>query len=154
LARHWRLGTFSSEPESSRGKDGVYAFVERRLTQESGSPEQGLSGLVRLGFADPRVNPVTSYFGGGFTYTGPCEGSDEDQVGLAIGRPSLARRPVAAPHSVGPAEARAVIIEAAYRAPLRPWLTLQPNVQFVIGPRGWAATSNALILGLRAELGF
>jgi porin len=158
-AGYWRytgrFEIFSGEPGSSRGNDGLYAFVERRLTQERGDSEQGLAGWVRLGFADERLNPVKHYLGGGFTYTGPFPGRDEDQAGVAVGWAEFGtpfRRSSAS--SGDPLDAREVIIEATYRAPVTSWLTLQPDLQYVINPGGRSAASNALILGLRAELGF
>jgi porin len=47
-----------------------------------------------------------------------------------------------------------VIIEATYHAPLTPWLSVQPDVQYVINPGGQPATAAALIFGLRAQVGF
>jgi porin len=147
--------TFVGGRAESRGNDGVYAFVERRLTREGADDEQGLAGWIRLGFADQKLNPIAMYMGGGLSYTGPFKDRDEDQVGLAVGVAEFG-----APFRRGsalagnPLEAREVIIEATYRAPLTPWLTLQPDLQYVIGPGGRPETSNALIVGLRAEVGF
>jgi porin len=47
-----------------------------------------------------------------------------------------------------------VVIEATYRAPVSAWVTLQPDLQYIINPGGQRAASNALILGMRAEVGF
>ena len=139
----------------NRGNDGVYAFVERRLTREGANDEQGLASWIRLGFADGKLNPIGRYMGGGLSYTGPFKGRDEDQVGLAIGVAEFGD-PFRRSSALGgnPLDAREVIIEATYRAPVAPWLTLQPDLQYVIGPGGRPAASNALIVGLRAEFGF
>jgi porin len=53
-----------------------------------------------------------------------------------------------------PLNRREVIIEATYRAPVSAWLNLQPDLQFLINPGGQLATANALIVGLRGEVGF
>lgn len=111
--------------------------------------------LASAGLADAGLNPVKWYVGGGVTYTGPFLGRDGDQTGLAVGWAELGaafRRNSAL--SDDPLSAREVTIEATYRAAVTSRLTLQPDVQYVMGPGGRLGTANALILGLRAELGF
>ena len=150
-----RFETFSGEPERSRGNDGLYAFVERRLTRERADDEQGLASWMRLGFADARLNPIQSYLGGGLTYTGPFPGRDKDQVGLALGWVEFGAPFRRSSALLGdPLNSREVIIEATYRAPVTRWLTLQPDLQYAIAPGGRSGTPNALIVGLRAEVGF
>ena len=158
-AGYWRytaeFETLSVEPGSSRGNDGFYAFVERRLTQEGSDAEQGLAGWVRGGFADADVNPIKYYVGGGLTYTGPFPGRNEDQAGLAVGWAHIGdpfRRSSA--RAGNPLEPREVIVEVAYRATVTSRLTLQPDVQYIINPGGGAGTPNAVVVGMRAELGF
>ena len=157
---YWRYtGRFETffpvDPAERRGNYGLYAFVERRLTREGADEAQGLAGWVRLGLADERLNPIGGYVGVGFTYTGPFAGRNEDQVGIAVGVAEFGD-----PFRRGSALAgdslsrREVIIEATYRAPVSAWLTLQPDLQYVINSGGQRAAANALILGLRAEVGF
>ena len=124
------------------GNDGVYLLVERPLTAS------GLSGFARLGFADTGINPIGRYAGGGLVQTGLLRRDDRAGVSLAVadfGGPY--RRATAA-------DAREVILEATYRTPLGPWLTIQPDVQYVINPGGDPAVADALVLGLRVEVGF
>lgn len=143
----------ADEP-TRRGNDGFYAFVEHRLTREGADDPQGLAFWLRLGFADAALNPVARYVGGGLAYAGPFRGRDEDRIGIAVGSVRFGkpyRRAVAAGGE--PVEAGELIVEATYRAPVTDWLTLQPDIQYVIDPGG-GATANALIFGLRVELGF
>ncbi|QCI79328.1 carbohydrate porin [Hankyongella ginsenosidimutans] len=76
-----------------RGNDGGYIRAESRLMSEGNSEDQGLTGFVRLGWADPRFNDFGSFYAGGLVYTGAIPGRNEDQLGLAIA-PTPAR-PVA-----------------------------------------------------------
>ncbi|MFZ9615651.1 MAG: carbohydrate porin, partial [Fluviibacter sp.] len=54
------------------------------------------------------------------------------------------------------------LVELTYQAPINPWLTLQPFVQYAINPGGKApmpnnpnqAIPNATIVGLRANVAF
>jgi porin len=156
---YWRYsGSFqrlSGKPARKRGNDGFYAFIEGRLSREEGDKDQGLAGWIRLGFADPSFNPIKHYLGGGLTYTGPIRGRDADQVGLAIGSANFGGAVRRSSALVGdPLQARELIIEATYRAPVTRRLTIQPDLQIVFGPGGRRTTSDALILGLRGEIGF
>ena len=144
-----------SDAARSRGNHGFYAFAESRLTQEGAEREQGLTGWVRLGFANERFNSIGTYVGGGLAYFGPLDGRDEDQVGLAFGVAEFGspfRRSAALAGDVQ--NRREVIVEATYRAPVLAWLTLPPDLQYVIDPGGQRSAANALIFGLRAEVGF
>ena len=145
----------ASDPARSRGNHGLYAFVESRLTQEGADEGQGLAGWVRLGLANERLNPIGRFAGGGLSYTGPFNGRDEDQIGIAVGVAEFGgpfRR--SAEFAGDVFKRREVIIEATYRAPASGWLTLQPDLQYVIDPGGQRSAANALIFGLRAEVGF
>jgi porin len=77
------------------------------------------------------------------------------QIGVAVGVAEFGR-PFRRSSALDgdPVGRREVIIEATYRAPLTSWLTLQPDIQYVIDPGGRPETANALILGLRTEVGF
>ena len=125
------------------------------MTREATDDPQGLAGWVRLGFANKTLNPVQRYIGGGLAYTGPFAGRDKNQVGMADGLVefgnSFRRGLFLEGAQIG---AREVIVEATYRAPVTDWLTLQPDLQYVINPGGRPALGNALILGFRAEIGF
>ena len=42
--------------------------------------------------------------------------------------------------------------EATYRAHMAPWLSVQPNIQYVINPGADAQIKNATVLGVRFEM--
>ncbi|HZF42215.1 MAG TPA: carbohydrate porin [Sphingomonadaceae bacterium] len=147
----------NAEPAMRGGNDGLYMLLERRLTREEADGPQGLAGWLRLGFADERLNAIERYVGGGLAYTGPFRGRDEDRIGVAAGLVGFGgpfRRAPALEAANNVLEASELIVEATYRAPVARWLTLQPDVQYVIRPGGHAAVRNALIVGLRVEVGF
>jgi len=161
-AGHWRytarfediLATaVADEPVPRGGSDGLYMFVERKLT--GGSREApGLSAWVRLGFADENFNPIESYQGGGLVYTGLLAGRAADQLGLAVASAKLGQPYRRALELAGKAsEAREINLELTYRAAPAPWLTVQPDVQYVISPGADPMLKNALVIGLRIEIG-
>ena len=145
----------AGEPVERRGNHGAYMMVERKLTREPVGGAQGLSGWVRAGFADDRFNPIASYVGGGLVYTGPFKGRDEDRLGLAVARVEFASRFRRAAELAGePVGEGETNIELTYRLPIAPWLTLQPDVQYVIDPGGVRGRRDALVVGIRTEVGF
>ena len=124
------------------GSEGVYLLVEYPLAAS------GLAGFARLGFADADINPIGRYAGGGLVQTGLLRRDDQAGLSLAIAGFGAPYRRASA------ADAREVIIEATYRTPLNGWLTVQPDLQYVINPGGDPAVADALVLGLRVEVGF
>ena len=145
----------TGEPVERSGNDGVYALAERKLSSEAGDPDQGLSGRLRFGLADARFNPIRSYAGGGLVYTGPIAGRDEDQLGIAVARIRFGERYRRAAALAGEAlEAGETNIELTYRMALTPWLTLQPDLQYVLSPGGVRGRRDALAIGFRTEIGF
>ena len=50
-------------------------------------------------------------------------------------------------------DARETTLELTWRLPVADWLTLQPDLQYVISPGFDAALDDALVVGLRFELG-
>jgi porin len=148
------MSSSAGEPAGPRGNDGVYAFVERELTRKADGG-QGLAGWIRVGFADEQLNAVRRYTGAGLAYTGLLSRRAEDQIGVAVGIAQFGDpfRRSAALAGDPPAE-HELIVEATYRAPVTRWLTLQPDIQYVVKPGGDRTVRDALILGLRAEVGF
>jgi len=144
----------AGRPVTRGGNQGAYLLVERRLTGEN-PDEPGPSGWLRAGVAEDAFNPFEAYVGGGLVYTGPLPGRGEDRLGLAVGMVELGRPYRTALALNGQAsDEREINIELTYRAPLAPWLTVQPDVQFVINPGARPELENALVAGLRVEVGF
>ncbi len=149
------LGRFdpAGVPIRVHGNAGVYGLAEGRLLAGRGAQGGGLSGWVRIGSANGDINRIASYLGAGLVYTGIVPGRDKDQAGLAIARAGFgapARRAALLGGSeLGDSE---TTLEATYRWVLTDWLSLQPDLQYVVHPGGDPALGNALVVGLR--LGF
>ena len=50
-----------------------------------------------------------------------------------------------------PMHSRETTIELTYRAPLTDWLTIQPDLQYVMHPGFDRSLDDALVIGLRVE---
>ena len=139
-----------ASPRRRADNRGAYLLVERRL---SGTDTAALAGFVRVGAAQDRVNPIGRYVGGGLVRTGLLRG--DDRLGFGVARAVFGvpyRRELA--DAGGRSERAETIAELTYRTPLSPWLTIQPDVQYVMNPGGDPGVRDALVLGLRAEVGF
>lgn len=159
---HWRYSAaqeavasqLDGVPRRLARNAGLYLLVERKLAAEVDAA-QGLAAWVRVGAARPRLNPVGRYFGAGVVYTGALAGRDDDRLGLAIGWAEFGRPYRRAKHRIGDrSDRREINVEATYSAPIRPWLSLQPDIQFIVNPGGDPGLGDALVVGLRVAAQF
>ena len=91
------------------------------------------------------------YIDGGLTYKGLIPTRDNDVLGLAVGYGHLS-------DSAQDNEGRStpgyeIVLETTYQIELATWLSLQPDVQYVIHPSG-TNIPNALVLGARTTMSF
>jgi porin len=137
-------------PVATRGSAGAYLLAEGRLRREPDTDEQGLSGFVRLGWANDRYNRFSRYVGAGLVYTGPFPGRNADRVGLAVASAFNGDAYQAVQRRGGrPVTAAETNVEATYAAPVTPWLTLIGDVQYVINPNTDPSIPDALLGGIR-----
>lgn len=138
------------KPVVRGGSSGLYGFVEASLYAEPGGFGQGLAGYLRLGRADADTNRFGGYYGAGLVYTGLLPGRDRDMAGFGIssavnGAPFRDRqRQLGA--GVDTAE---TVFEWTYRAELRPSISLQPVIQYLLNPDTDPGLRDSLALGLR-----
>jgi len=142
-------------PGDARDRNrGVYAFVDAPLLREAGDDAQGLNGFVRVGAARESVNQTGRYLGVGLVYTGLLAGRDADQLGLALASAFNGKDFKRARRAAGlPVDTGEFNLELSYRMPLTEWLTLQPDLQYVINTGALGELKNALVAGLRFEIG-
>ena len=150
LFGHWR---YTEEFETwsglmDDGNAGWYLRGETRLLSESGDSAQGLDVFARLGIAEGRINPFGSFVSGGLTYTGPFAGRVEDQLGIAFATAVVSDDFKAATPSLDHETA----FELTYRAPITPWLTLQPGLHYVVNPSAAPGVADAVAVTLRTEV--
>ena len=139
---------------NSRGDGGAYLVAERRLTHAGDGPgdKRGLAAFVQAGLAAPHFNRISRFVGGGLVYTGVA--SDGDRVGITLAHAGFSPgyRRTAATQAVRVATAENVV-EVTYRRALGAWLTVQPDLQYVVHPSGGPTRHDALVVGLRVEIG-
>lgn len=141
-------------PQSARSW-GAYLLGEMRVIGEPGEYEQGLDLFGRIGVADSEVNRFGSSVTIGASYTGAFPRRDEDGIGLAIATAFNGDEYRAALSGAGiPVDDAEIAIELTYVAKVRPWLRVQPDLQYIINPGTDPQLDNALALGLRLGITF
>ena len=175
--QHFDTGGLSlADPRSSgkaRAHDGdwsVYAIADQMLWRRPGTDDQGLSAFARIMGAPADRNLIDFYADAGFSFKGPLDGRDDDQVGLAAsyGRISsdasrldadlqrlIPGRPVRDQESA---------IELTYMAQIAPWWQVQPDLQYIVHPGGHVplpgdasqlhSIGNATVVGVRTVITF
>ncbi len=142
--------TATFEDPSGETKDrngGGYLLAEKRLYSES--DEQGLGGFAKLGFARESVNPLLGAVEVGLSYTGAIPNRDEDVLSFGVAHARLSDEfRDATPES----REHETAAELNYRAEIVDWLSVTPDVQWIINPGATAAVDHALALGVRVEL--
>lgn len=126
---------------------GAYLRGEALL---SGNRERGLHGFYRIGAATGRTNPFDRFYSVGLHWRGPFAGRQEDEAGIAVARAVAGRsqRWTMALEGIAAANAETAL-ELTYRFALNDWLTLQPDLQYIVDPGLDRSRANALAIGLR-----
>ena len=136
-------------PQRLAQSRGAYVTIESPILKEK-DEERGLSGWMRIGTADPVVQRVSGYLGGGLVYTGLLRSRGADQAGIAISHAI-----VDAASELDPMLGRKAAetdIELSYRYIAHDWLAIQPDAQIIIHPGGDASVHSALVIGARATI--
>jgi porin len=125
------------------------------FTSDTEKKDQGIGCFARVGCTPPDRNAVDFYFDTGLTYKGLIPKRDNDTIGLAFccaKTNSKWQRP--SPDVDFPANGSEMVLEATYQVELAPWMTLQPDIQYIINPGGQSSIDNALVIGCRASVLF
>lgn len=141
FSRQWaHLGGSGAEHD---GNHGVYLGFDQMLWMESAdlSAAQGLGMLLQYAWAMEDVNPVPHFFGAGLIYRGLIPARDEDVTGLGVAHAIFSDHL----EDTSPETA----IELFHKIQLTPYVTLQPDLQFIAHPGG--TERDAFVAGLRFE---
>ncbi len=153
-------------PRDHNGNWGLYGMVEAALYRTGGSG--GLFGFARIGGSPDDRNLISFYAEAGVTFKGLIPGRAGDTLGTSIGYARIgknARRldqdtQVFSGNPLYPVRSHETVLELTYQMQIAPWMTLQPDMQFVFNPGGrvfndnGSVRPNALILGLRSAIIF
>jgi porin len=112
--------------------------------------DKGLGIFTHIGFAPRNSSVINFYVEGGLNYKGLIPTRDNDLLGVGFAYGHLNNNPQGDGSSNPGYE---MVLETTYQIELTPWLSLQPDVQYVIHPSG-TDIPNAFVLGARATVSF
>jgi porin len=136
-------------PIQHRGSRGAYLLGDQTVWSGGTESPRALMAFVQLGLGDGRVNQVGAYLGAGLTFAAPFHSRAQDAVGLAMAAARNGSHYEEAQTIAGDPAADETSLELTYQAQLASWLTVQPDLQYVIHPGGTGAGRNAVVLGVR-----
>ena len=129
------------------GNYGVYTTLDQMLLTEHDDDEQGLGAFLQFSWAPSDRNQVDLSHGAGLVCRGLFPGHDQDTLGLGY---TLISFSSAVTRSTGQTSENAV--ELFYKARVREWISVQPDLQYIVRPNG--LERDAIVTGLRCEIAF
>jgi len=139
------------------GNLGFYFFGENKIIMNESFPANEISFYLRTGTANQDVNQFNSYYGGGISFKG-LWGRKDDIFGLAFGlaHNSYKYRKLLSgtdmyPGVVQPFE---VVWEATYNFQLNSFISLQPDVQYILNPSQNYIHDNILLSLIRIKFSY
>lgn len=135
------------------GANGFYFLLEQALYKENprdAGDAQGAVFFVQFDAAEDDVIESDVHVSAGAVWTGPLPTRDDDAFGLAAHYAHLGRDARAAGTF---SESYELAIEAFYKVQFTPWLSLKPDLQYVIHPGG-GGLDDALVATVRLEVAF
>lgn len=140
--------TFSGKAQ--HGADGAYLTVDQMLWRERGDSQddpQGIGAFFQYGWTDEDVSEVTEHLGAGFSWTGMLPERDEDIAGIGASWARLSDKvEFAANHET--------VIEWFYKIQLTPWMSLKPDLQYLVNPSGGGEVDDVLAGTVRVDVIF
>ena len=149
-------------------KKGYWFVAQQQLTTHNGDASRGLNIAANATFHDKETNLVDNYQSLMLVYKGPFDARPKDDVGIGVAR--LHVNNDVKKNSELLNDARGVsdydnplytpIRETEYNVELNygfhvtNWLTVRPNLQYVVQPGGVDKVDNALVAGLKIQSTF
>ena len=124
---------------------------DKDTTIASTLTDKGLGIFTHIGLAPRSSSVINFYVSGGLNYKGLVPTRDNDLVGVAFAYVHLKNDPKDNDGSSNPGYE--IVFEATYQIEVATWLSVQPDLQYVIHPSG-TNIPNALVLGARATVSF
>ncbi len=143
-----RFASLRKAKASASGTYSIYGLLQQRIYRDGdGSSQKGLTVWAETAIA-PKSNVNTMpYFGGvGLSYQGAIPGRDNDIASAGVIYGALSR--------YLPRTTAETVIEANYQINLKRWLSITPDLQYIIRPSGSSAIGDALVFGAQVAISF
>ncbi len=155
----YRVGLWN-DPQPKANSDGAkkyrddvgfYLSCDQMLLKENDDLQdsQGLGAFFRYGYADSKRNDIANFWSFGFQYHGLLEGRDDDVLGAGFAQGFFSDFA-----NLTYTEDSESVLEVYYNVQVTPWFHLSPAIQYVANPGGSGSASDAVVLGVRAQICF
>lgn len=159
----------NGNPLVRRNDWSLYAVADQAVWQVPGGEKgQGIGVFGRVMGAPSDRNLINFFANAGATYKGPIPGRGDDSLGLALAYArigdSASRLDTSTQFYSGgwvPVRRNETVLELTYQAQVTPWLSLQPDFQYIFNPGGGLISSttgkrigDAAVFGLRTTVLF
>jgi porin len=171
LPGKYKLGAYYSSAEATdyegggtRGRRyGGYFVVQQQVSAPHGD-RRGLTLFSQGSWHDPDTAYVARYLSAGASWRGPWQGRPRDELGVGLAYAEIgdayvdsatAGNPlVAGPGAAGyvPPQSDEWNAELYYGIHMTPWLTLRPNLQYLVHPGANDAVDDAWVVGTTVAL--
>jgi porin len=139
---------FSDPAVKRRGNWGLYLLLDQIVYREG--PAGSGQGLALFGAfvaaPDQSINTMPFFAAAGAVYRGALPGRDKDAL-AAVAYYGAFSRDLRGQNSE-------TVLELTYTLVLAPWLTVQPDLQYIIHPSGRTSVKNALVIGAQISIAF
>lgn len=157
-------------PRQHQGDYAVYAVMDQLLWRDQKDPNHTLSAYARvMGTPLTDRNLIDFSMNAGLLMHSPFNYRTDDTFGLGIGYAHVSDQASLLDqqtnqynNSALPIRSSETNVELTYQYQLKPWIQLQPDVQYTINPGGGAANpfnpsqriGNEWVVGLRSNINF
>ncbi len=131
---------------------GFYSSFDQMVFRENPSTEgdeQGLGVFARYSYARADVNTIEHFWSAGGQYLGLIPTRDQDVLAFGVAQGLLSK----GLRYQGGEPNRETVLELYYSCQLLPWLSLTPDVQWILNPGGENGR-DAFVVGLRIQAVF
>jgi porin len=143
-----RFANLKNPSSNKSGLYSIYGMFQQMVYRDGGAG--GQKGLTVWGEAalapKSKVSLMPYFFGGGLSYQGAIPRRDDDIASVGVIYGSFSR--------YVPRTTAETVLEANYQIALNGWLSITPDLQYVIRPSGNSAVKNALVLGTQVAIVF
>lgn len=150
---HYSDGNFEKfDGGEQSGSAGAYAILEQKVWHQKfydKTNENGLYTFAQYGHADGKVTEVTDYLGAGVNWVGPYQKAAPDTLGVGVAAARLSEATGA-----GFGEDWEVAVEGFYNFQVTPYLSVKPDLQYIVHPGGDPTLKDALVATVRVTLAF
>ncbi len=143
-----RFTSLSNPNVAKSGTYSIYGMFQQMVYRDGGTGSQkGLTVWAETALAPKsRVNTMPYFMGGGVSYRGPLPGRENDIAAAGVIYGTFSR--------YIPRTTAETLIEMNYQVTFNRWLSITPDVQYVIRPSGTSAIKNAFVLGTQMAIVF